>query len=1030
MREFVFIHKHSDLLPNNQFLMSKLYTRHFIALIYLFAFSVAKGQTNKLSTNDGTWQDYGGAVSASTYPEFYGRLVNVNWSDIEDAPNHWHWDLFDTDVSQHIANGMPIIILVYTGPAAPNWIYTVGGVPKVKATNNAGDSVAFSPYYLDTDYNNYFKRMIDSVKQHIQSYPSSTRNLIIAMQGCYGSTGDQIAYKGNVAPQYQITSTQFDSLFKVYSLYYYNTYKNFNPPIRLLSNPSPTDSSETNWLMSNCPGGWIKCGTFAKGSQVNLESDKQKWMYNILNQPQNGQFVMARCEITGSQLSSGKWIKNHYKEMFGIMCYDIYWGLDWPNETTDIIMNSNYDSTFAFFNKYAGQKIPGVATNAMCALKDALDVSDSTRFPAGTYGTVSQTNTSRYINIYNAYSSYGAKLEDTAAAILNDLGSISSNGINDVGWHLLPGNYERYLRQINANATSAGYWNINTADTTCMYGRYARGFDIANNKTGLYFDVDDNFLRNAPLNGAYPATIQVTYLDSGYGSWQLFYDAVGNNNKASIKTTCANTKKWIKAQVTLTDANFGNGSISNSDFYIKNTGTQNVIFSVVELSRAQLADSGFITTSLNKFDTVCINSVVSPNSFILHASTLNGGNVQIGPFTGYSFSASATGNFTDSLIINNYGNAINQTIYVNLKTANAGSWSGNIPITGGGKKKAFVSVAGNVVNSSPILNAVVVNVSCYNNKNGSIDLQPTGGSGVFTYKWTNNIQQSWNTNTQDLSSLQPANYTVVVNSAYGCSTSKTFAITQPQQLVTSVTQDSSIVCRGGATTVTVFATGGTLPYTGAGSFAQSAGFVSYTINDANGCSSVKGITVPAGTLTAPAKPVGITGPTSASSKQTGVVFSVTNSISSTVYTWSVPSDATIVSGQGTPSITVTWGVTAGSVTVSAGNVCGNSVAFTSKIALATSLSATATTLPGNDEITLMPNPVKDVATVRFSTATSGSYSIMISDVNGKILMTRKNTSFPGINLERFDVANFPAGMYLITLIDQTGTRRTLKMIKQ
>jgi hypothetical protein len=1011
--------------------MSKLFTRHFIALIYLFAFSVANGQaSNSISPTAGIWGDYGPVASAKTYPEQHGRLVNINWSDIETSNNNWSWSVFDSDVSQHIADSMPIIILLYTGPNAPNWIYSNGGVPKVNATDSTGTVVASSPYYLDSNYNNYFKRMISNVKQHIQSYPSATRNLIIGIQGCYGSTGDQIAYKGNVPAKYAISSTQFDSLFKVYSLYYYNQYKDLTPAIHLLSNPSATDSSQTLWLMNNCPGGWIKCGLFAKGSQINMELDRNAWMYNILNQPQNGQFVMSRSEITGPQTSAGWWVKNHYKEMFGIMCYAIYWGLDWPNETSAIIIDPNYDSTFAFFNKYAGQKIPGLATNAMCALKDALDASDSTRFPSGTYGAVTQ-NATRFTNIYNAYSSYGAKLEDMPTALGNDQNCLNAKGTNDVGWHLLPGNYERFLHQINANATSAGYWNVNSADSNSMYGRYARGFDIANNKTGLYFDVEDNFLRNAPLNGAYPTTIEVTYLDSGYGSWQLFYDAVGNNNKASITVTCTNTQKWIKAQVTLTDANFGNGSVNNSDFYIKNTGTQNVIFSVVELSRAQLADSGFITTSLNRFDTVCVNSVVSPNSFILHASTLNGSNVQIGPFKGYGFSTSATGNFTDSLIINNYGNAINQTIYVKLNTANAGNWSGNIPITGGGKKKALVSVAGNVLNTSPVLNAVVINVNCYNNKNGSIDLQPTGGSGTFAYKWTNDIQQFWSTNTQDLSSLQPANYTVVVNSAYGCSTSKTFAITQPQQqLAASVTQDSSIVCKGGSTTVTVFATGGTLPYTGVGSFARSSGFISYTVSDANGCTSTKGITVPNGTLAAPAKPVGITGPTTVPKNQTGVVFNVTSPVPATVYTWNVPSDATIVSGQGTSSITVTWGVTAGPVTVSGSNVCGSSAALTSKIALGTSLSATAATLADNDEIILMPNPVKDNATVMFSTKTSENYTMVMSDDNGKMLLMRKNISVPGNNFEKLNVTELASGIYFITIIEQSGERRTVKMIKE
>ena len=53
--------------------------------------------------------------------------------------------------------------------------------------------------------------------------------------------------------------------------------------------------------------------------------------------------------------------KNNYKGMFALMSYCIYWGMDWPNETTDIIQDPKYDSAFKFFNKYAGQKVPALA---------------------------------------------------------------------------------------------------------------------------------------------------------------------------------------------------------------------------------------------------------------------------------------------------------------------------------------------------------------------------------------------------------------------------------------------------------------------------------------------------------------------------------------------------------------------------------------------------------------------------------------------------------------------------------------------
>ncbi len=363
--------------------------------------------------------------------------------------------------------------------------------------------------------------------------------------------------------------------------------------------------------------------------------------------------------------------------------------------------------------------------------------------------------------------------------------------------------------------------------------------------------------------------------------------------------------------------NFGNKSVNNSDFYIQNAGNENVIFSTVELSRAQLPDTGFITTALAAFDTVCINSALSPNSFVLHASLLDGSNIQIGPLKNCSFSTSANGNFTDTLFINNYSNnTINQTIYVKINTSSVISVSGNIPITGGGKKKVVVKVTCKVSNTSPTLSAAVTNITCYNNKNGSIDFaNKKNGKGQLTYKWTNDFQQFWSATTQDISNLQPANYTVVIKSAYGCSISKTYPITQPKDLVTTVTQDSNIICKGGSTTVTVSAAGGTIPYTGTGSFLQSSGFKLYSVTDAHSCTDQRGLNVSNGLLSAPSKPDGIRGPDEVKKLSIGNQFQDYESDLSNLYTWVFHRNATIISGQNAYTIIVSWVVKRDQVTI-------------------------------------------------------------------------------------------------------------------
>lgn len=585
-----------------------------------------RAQLTVQQISPGIWQTFGEPLNQSQYEYLNGRLCNFLWKDLEPSNNVWDWTAFDNDLTNRTKDGLPVIFMVYTKQDAPDWIYS-NGVPKVTITDNSGSIIGYSPYYADTDYKSFFKRMIQKVHAHVETLPASVRNKIIAVQGCYGSTGDYISYDGNVPAQYELDSKQFLSLFQEFSQYYYDEYKNTNPKIYLLSNPRNQGSDAAIWVEQNCPG-WLKTGTLGKAFQLNDEADKYTWLYPMINTLQSGDYIRVRSEMSGGTQSSGWWKEAPYKNLFAVLCYDIFWGLDWNNQGLSNMKDPKNDSAFFFFNKYAGQKDPATSTNAMCALKDVLDAKDDTRFPASTYGTISQTNQQRYINIANKFSNYGALLEDVKTATMEEMDNLSAKGINDVGWNLLPGNYDRFLHQLNANETSVGYWNIQSADANSLYGKFGRAFDVANKKKGLYFDVDDAFLSNAPLNGKYNVTIEVTYLDKGTGGWQLFYDATGNSNKSSITVSCNNTNQWKKATVIIKDAYFGNKGKNASDFSIRSTSkSQNVIFSVIELSRpadfasqkiakTSTANATSTTTSENK---LMVNPNPVSNDFYLQA---------------------------------------------------------------------------------------------------------------------------------------------------------------------------------------------------------------------------------------------------------------------------------------------------------------------------------------------------------------------------------------------------------------------------
>jgi len=77
--------------------------------------------------------------------------------------------------------------------------------------------------------------------------------------------------------------------------------------------------------------------------------------------------------------------------------------------------------------------------------------------------------------------------------------------------------------------------------------------------------------------------------------------------------------------------------------------------------------------------------------------------------------------------------------------------------------------------------------------------------------------------------------------------------------------------------------------------------------------------------TLPSAPGTISGPTTICQGQTGIVYSVSPIPNATGYTWTVPTGATIISGSGTPSVTVNFSSSAssGNVTVTGTNICGS-----------------------------------------------------------------------------------------------------------
>ena len=122
-----------------------------------------------------------------------------------------------------------------------------------------------------------------------------------------------------------------------------------------------------------------------------------------------------------------------------------------------------------------------------------------------------------------------------------------------------------------------------------------------------------------------------------------------------------------------------------------------------------------------------------------------------------------------------------------------------------------------------------INIDCYGAASGSATASITGGTGPYIYLWNNGSI------TQTISNLPVGCYTVTITDANGCVVSQTACITEAAVFLATATVINPILCNGGSALVNVTATGGTMPYTGIGSFNFTSGIQSFTLFDNNGC---------------------------------------------------------------------------------------------------------------------------------------------------------------------------------------------------
>ena len=100
-----------------------------------------------------------------------------------------------------------------------------------------------------------------------------------------------------------------------------------------------------------------------------------------------------------------------------------------------------------------------------------------------------------------------------------------------------------------------------------------------------------------------------------------------------------------------------------------------------------------------------------------------------------------------------------------------------------------------------------VDVLCYGNSTGSINLIPNGGTAPYTFLWSNGSTQ------EDLSNIPAGIYLVTVTDNNGCQSNRTINLQQPNSPLTLTEIHMDAVCVGGLQgTIDLTVSGGTGPY--------------------------------------------------------------------------------------------------------------------------------------------------------------------------------------------------------------------------
>lgn len=346
------------------------------------------------------------------------------------------------------------------------------------------------------------------------------------------------------------------------------------------------------------------------------------------------------------------------------------------------------------------------------------------------------------------------------------------------------------------------------------------------------------------------------------------------------------------------------------------------------------------------------------------------------------------------------------------------SWS-----TGASTRKITVNTAANfsvtVTNASGCVGTNSINTSFYTPPNPSISGNSdicSGGSTTLTAN-IGYVGYSWSTGTtsQSIPVNVAGTYTLTVSDANGCTASINKIVAQVASPIPVISGTLSF-CGSSSTTLEAGLGYSSYAWSNGATthsiIVSTAGIFSITVTNASGCTGAASVTTT--TVGAvPASPGPITGNNGGVCNSSNNVYSIATVLNTAFYVWTVPAGATIVSGQGTTSISVNYGNTfsSGDIIVAASNACGQSPSNTPRKLFITSIATTPGAITGQASgLCGQLNKVYSITNV------AGANSYLWTVPTGATIVSGQGTTTIAVNFAN----NFGTGNICVKTINVCG----------